>query len=692
MCTSAPAQATSLKQDENCLACHGQAGMTSSTGKSIFVDPARHAASLHGVLACNDCHATIKDYPHPAKVTKVQCATCHADEAAAMPNSIHSVLGEQACQSCHGNAHEVRAATDLAPRKCAECHADEVKAFGESIHGQAAAKGDPDAPKCVSCHGPVHQIKTAGDDTASVAKKNLPDTCASCHSNKDFLSRHNIPFAHPVEQYRQSVHGRILASTNEVGASCSDCHGSHGIFPARDARSKINHWNIPATCAQCHAEVEKTYQESVHGQAVKAGASDAPVCTDCHGEHLILGPKEAASSVNADRVSSVTCGRCHGEERLAVRYNLPTDVVPSYADSYHGLAMRGGSQTVANCASCHGIHNIFPPNDPRSTVNQANLAKTCGRCHSGAGEHFVIGTVHVRTETGAASPIVKSIRMIYWVLIPATLGFMLLHNALDFTSKLIRRRLGHQNGPQVVRMNQYFLLVHWGLIVSFTTLVITGFALKFPDAIWARPLLLWEGHFALRGSLHRAAALVLVATMGFHLIYLALKPRERGFVKAMLPGFKDVTDLVGVFRYNLGLTPVGPQFGRFNYAEKLEYWALLWGTILMVISGFLLWFNNFTLRYFPKWVSDAATAVHYYEAVLATFSILLWHFYIVIYDPNVYPMETSWLTGKVDAEHYRHTRPEYLRELEEESQAASEEGQPKEETEEPPTDDPKADS
>jgi formate dehydrogenase gamma subunit len=667
----AVAQSALPKQDENCLACHGQAGMKTSSGKSILVDPAKHAASVHGILGCSDCHTTIKEYPHPAKVVKVQCATCHADEVSHVPNSIHAVLGDNACQSCHGNAHEVSATTELAPRKCAECHADEVKAFRESIHGQAAAKGDPDAPKCVSCHGPVHQIQTAGDAASPVAKKNLADTCASCHSNKDFLARHDIPFSHPVEQYRQSVHGRILAATSEVGASCSDCHGSHDIFPARDARSKINHWNIPGTCGKCHGEVAKTYLESVHGQGVKAGASDAPVCTDCHGEHLILGPSEAESLVNATRVSTMTCGRCHSEERLAARYNLPMDVVPSYADSYHGLAMRGGSQTVANCASCHGVHNIFPPSDPRSTVNQANLPKTCGHCHAGAGQHFVIGAVHVRTETGTANPIVKSIRMIYWVLIPATLGFMLLHNALDFTSKLRRRHQKPQGGPQVVRMNQYFLLVHWGLIVSFTTLVITGFALKYPDAIWARPLLQWEGHFALRGSLHRAAALLLVATIGFHFLYLALKPRERGFIKAMLPRWKDVADLAGVFSYNLGLSPASPQFARFNYAEKLEYWALLWGTILMMISGFLLWFNNFTLRYFPKWVSDAATAVHYYEAVLATLSILVWHFYMVIFDPNVYPMETSWLTGKVGAEHYAHTRPDYLRALEKESQDVS---------------------
>ena len=97
-----------------------------------------------------------------------------------------------------------------------------------------------------------------------------------------------------------------------------------------------------------------------------------------------------------------------------------------------------------------------------------------------------------------------------------------------------------------------------------------------------------------------------------------------------------------VFSYNLGLTKVEPKFAKFNYAEKLEYLAFMWGTLVMAVSGFLLWFNNFTLRYFPKWVSDAATAVHYYEAILATFAILIWHSYMVVFDPLVYPMDTAW--------------------------------------------------
>src|SRR5215469_14157744 len=662
-----PAQAKQpfiSKPDRQCLRCHGQAGMKSDSGNSISVDPEKHAASVHGVLACTDCHGTIKDYPHPAEVAKVQCLTCHDEEAKHFPSSAHGMLGDEACQSCHGNAHDI-ASAQIALSKCAHCHAEEARDFHESVHGQAAASGDAQSPTCVSCHGNAHQIQPSGDVSSPVAKRNLPDTCATCHSNPQFLRTHNIPFAHPVELYRESVHGRMIESGNEKAAVCSDCHGSHGIFPVQDARSKVNHWNLSSTCGQCHAEIAKTYLESVHGEAMIAGVKDAPVCSDCHGEHLILEPQQAGSPVNPLRVSLVTCGRCHNDERLALRYNLPKDRIPSYADSYHGLALREGSESVANCASCHGIHNIFRPTDPRSTVNRASLSKTCGNCHAGAGEHFAIGPVHVQMASGPNHPLVKWIRWTYWVLIPLTLGFMIVHNLIDFIAKLARRKSRHEAGEYVTRMTRNFRMAHAGVVLSFPILVYTGFALKYPDALWARPILLWERHFAFRGAVHRAAAVVLLAATLYHLIHLAAVRQDRSrFLKAMLPTFKDVADLAQVFAYNLGLTKIEPTFTKFNYAEKVEYWAFMWGTMVMTVSGLLLWFNNFTLRHFPKWISDAATAVHYYEALLATFSILLWHFYMVIFDPLVYPMDTAWLNGKVAADHYRHSRPVYLRALE----------------------------
>jgi formate dehydrogenase gamma subunit len=655
----------SLAEDQECLACHGQAGMKSGAGKDISIDAAKHAASVHGILGCKDCHTTIKGYPHPAKIPQVKCSQCHAEESSDVPKSIHAALGEAACESCHGNAHYVSPAAKIAPAKCVECHASEVKELGESIHGQAAKAGDPDAPTCSSCHGPVHNILSSGDPASSVSKKNLPDTCATCHSNPRFLSRHNIPIAHPVESYKQSVHGRAVAAGKNA-ATCSDCHGSHAIFPPRDPRSKINHWNVPKTCGQCHTEIAKTYLESIHGQAMNAGSTDAPVCTDCHGEHLILSPQNPNSPVSALRVSVDTCGHCHGDQQLNARYNLPTNRLPSFAESYHGLALREGSQTVANCASCHGVHNIFPTSDPRSTVNPANLARTCGKCHPGAGKTFAIGPVHVLISSENANPVVKWIRWIYLTLIPFTLAFMLLHNLIDLLAKMRRQTTRIVGEPKVARMNLWFRIAHWGVMLSFPILVVTGFALKYPDAWYARPLLLWEGsHFALRGLLHRIAAVILIASTIYHFIHLSVNRRDRAFLRAMLPQFKDSTDLVHVVLYNLGLRKDAPTFGKFNYAEKIEYWAFLWGTAIMALSGFLLWFNNFTLRHFAKWVADAATAVHFYEAILATFSILLWHFYITIFDPLVYPMDTAWLDGKVPAEHYRHSRPAYLRQLEE---------------------------
>lgn len=652
-----------LKQDEACLACHGQPDMKSEKGKDISIRPEKHAASVHGILGCSDCHATIREFPHPAKISKVQCATCHAEQATDAAKSAHALLGEAACSSCHGNVHEVAPTSKLQPAKCTECHAGEVREFSQSVHGHAAKAGDPDAPTCTSCHGSVHKVQDSTSEASTVARKNQPAACARCHADAGFLSRHRIPILHPVEQYLQSVHGRAVLQGKKA-ATCSDCHGSHGILPARDGHSKVSHWNVAATCGACHKEIAKTYVESVHGQAIRAGVQDAPDCADCHGEHLILEPANPASPVNASHVSGETCGRCHGDTRLARRYDLPADRVPSYAESFHGLAKREGSLTAANCASCHGIHNIYPSSDSRSTVNAANLGKTCGQCHTGVNERFAIGPVHVQTSAGPAHPAVQWIRRIYWVLIPLTLGFMVLHNLLDLLSKLVRRRPRIETGQQILRMNLWFRIAHWGVMLSFPTLVFTGFALKYPDSWWSAPFLLWGRHDAFRGQLHRAAAIVLIAATLYHFVHLAVNRRDRAFLRAMLPKWKDTADLIGTMLYNLGRREDQPRFEKFNYAEKVEYWAFLWGTAVMALSGFLLWFNNFTLRNFPKWLSDAATAIHWYEALLATFSILLWHFYIVIFDPAVYPMDTAWLNGKVSADHYRHTRPEYFAQLE----------------------------
>jgi cytochrome b subunit of formate dehydrogenase len=185
---------------------------------------------------------------------------------------------------------------------------------------------------------------------------------------------------------------------------------------------------------------------------------------------------------------------------------------------------------------------------------------------------------------------------------------------------------------------------------------------------------MWESNAGVRGGRHRMAAVVMMAATVFHFTHLAIRRRDRSIIPVMIPTMKDFTDMLQVVRYNLGLTRPPPRFAKFSYAEKMEYGAFLWGTLVMAISGFLLWFNNFTLRHLPKWISDAATAVHWYEALLATFPILIWHFYLVIFDPLVYPMDTAWLDGKTPAEHYQHTRPAYYRELSRQGGAVESDG------------------
>src|SRR5215469_8562514 len=160
-------------KDEACLACHGTAGMKSGKGRDISVNPSKHLAGAHAILGCTDCHTSIKEFPHAAKITKVQCFSCHDSETKAFTSSVHATLGEDACASCHGSVHELTTTEKLAPAKCAQCHAQEIKEFADSVHGQAATHGDPDAPSCASCHGSIHEVKASSEAGSLVAAKQL---------------------------------------------------------------------------------------------------------------------------------------------------------------------------------------------------------------------------------------------------------------------------------------------------------------------------------------------------------------------------------------------------------------------------------------------------------------------------------------------------------------------------------------
>src|SRR6266542_2369015 len=143
----------------------------------------------------------------------------------------------------------------------------------------------------------------------------------------------------------------------------------------------------------------------------------------------------------------------------------------------------------------------------------------------------------------------------------------------------------------------------------------------------------------------------------YHLGYLALATEGRRWTRDMIPKWKDGKDVLQNFAYYLGARPNKPKIARFGYAEKAEYWAVVWGTIVMGLTGLMIWFKLGVFSFLPRWAIDIALAIHFYEAVLATLAIIVWHFYQVIFDPDVYPINWAWYDGKMSLEHYREEHP-----------------------------------
>jgi cytochrome b subunit of formate dehydrogenase len=603
------ARAEHKLKDQDCLTCHSDNTLTKDVnGKqaSLFVDEAKLKHSIHGgMFACVDCHKDVKSLVHDTPPAKVACAQCHADAQAA---------------------------------------------YSHSYHAKPAKAGSGLGANCQDCHGGEHEILAADDPKSPVNHSNIPATCGRCHGQK-FLMESNGESAQAFISYQESVHGRAVEKGSKKAAVCTDCHGAHEILPASDNKSPIYKSSVPGTCGKCHTDIETTFNQSIHGQAIARGNQLAPVCTDCHGIHSIKSHVDPNSPASEKNLSRDTCAPCHEGVRLSQEFGVPGNRVSSYFDSYHGLASEGGSVVAANCSSCHGVHDILPSSDPRSTINRAHLGATCGKCHDGVTQKFTLTKVHM--DQGVSKDIgsiaVRWVRWFYLALIFAVIGAMFLHNAIIWRSKAVARR--KIQNPFMVRMTTNQRWQHLILFTSFIVLVITGFALRFPNSWLAEVLGMSE---RLRSITHRVAGVVLIAAGIYHVFYLAATREGRRLIWDFAPGPKDVFDAWGTMLYYLGLSKERPKFGRFSYAEKAEYWALVWGTALMGVTGIMLWAKVWVGNLLARWWVDVATAIHFYEAILATLAIVVWHFYQVFLDPDVYPMNWAWWDGKMPVEHYRH--------------------------------------
>ncbi len=590
-------------ENGDCLGCH-----ESTQNEKLKTYDSAHAVSVHADMACTDCHSAITEVPHPE---------------------------------------------NLAPVNCGDCHDDAVKIY--THHGRQPVGSDPDIPDCAACHG-KHDIKAVSDKNSTVNPQNLPETCGRCHENIDLTEKHEILYGKAVEVYRSSVHGRAALGGVYVAATCNDCHSTggtaHRILGPGHSESSINHFNIPKTCGKCHQNVEKDYWEGIHGKLVERGEVDSPVCTDCHGEHGIISPRDPESRVSAARVAEATCAPCHESARLNEKYGVPSGRLQTYVDSYHGLKSKAGDLTVANCASCHGAHRILPHADPTSSIHPNNLRETCGHCHPGISQAMAITPIHGQPGL-SQTPLANIIRSVYIIAIVVIIGLMIIHWLLDLRKKI----KNVSTLKQVRRMMPGEVWQHTLLMVTFIVLVITGFALRYSESWWVNLLFGWEGGFPLRGVIHRVAAVVFVLSVLWHLFFIGTA-RGKQFIRDMWPRKRDLRDFIQMMLYNVGLSKNRPGAGRFTYVEKAEYWALVWGTAIMIFSGFFLWFEDFAVGWFPKGFLDVMLVVHYYEALLATLSILIWHMYSTVFNPDVYPMNPSWYTGNMPLDWYRHEHPD----------------------------------
>ncbi len=526
--------------------------------------------------------------------------------------------------------------------------------YDHSFHAQAIHNGTK-AAACLDCHtknGDLTTMLPASDPNSTINRATIAETCGKCHGDKSAMRGSGIS-DRPFLSYRESVHAKAIARGNRSAAVCTDCHNSHDIQPASNSQSSIAKMNIPATCGKCHRTEAGEFVQSVHGQAVSRGVSRAPVCTDCHGIHNIKMPFDQTTATATTAIATDSCANCHEGVALTQEFGVASGRVTSYKDSYHGLASQLGSKVVANCASCHGVHGILPSSDPKSMVNAKNLSQTCGQCHVGASANFTNGKIHL--TSGLVSELARHdmgvvgtriVRLIYLPMIFLVIGGMVFHNALIWRKKVVARR---RQIRSVVRLSANQRAQHWLLLTSFITLVISGFALQYPDS-WLGWLL--GGEF-LRRIIHRVAAVVMLLVGTYHVLYLALSKEGRLWVKDMFPRLKDVRDLIANFAYYLGVKSAKPKIARFGYAEKAEYWAVVWGTIIMGLTGLMIWFKIGVFGFLPRWWVDIALAVHFYEAVLATLAIIVWHFYQVIFDPDVYPINFAFIDGRVSEESYK---------------------------------------
>ncbi len=696
-----------IHQDLSCIDCHSDISEFPHTEKLEKVDCSEchdeviedlavsvHPSNSEEAPGCSDCHGhahNILSSDDPDSIANHKnnltiCSKCHdnndmqnetniPDSAVkTYSNTVHgkaNLLNEESkaasCVDCHGY-HKILHSENpeslvhpsMVEKTCAKCHQEISEIYEKSVHGKTVKKGLDDAATCTSCHG-EHNILSTDDTASKLSHKRVSYLCGKCHFDLTIMDKYGLSSASQETLFKGSVHAEEVVKGNPDAPTCINCHGYHDTLALSDPASPSNFMHVPETCGQCHKTEKEQYLQSVHGVSAMQGHKDAPVCTDCHGEHSILRHTDERSPVSMLNLSENTCGRCHTSIVINDKYGISDTKVANYFDSYHGLALQHKSREVADCASCHGYHLILNSSNPNSTVSKERLVETCGKCHPGVGENVLAAPIH-SDVTMRSKAIAAWVPRIYLFLIVVVIGGMLLHNGIIFWGKIKEKFHREKKLLSYTRFTRFEVLLHILLTVSFIMLAISGFALTSPKSWWVTLLSYVYFTEPLRGLIHRISGIVLTGTSILYAIYMVAAKRGRSEFMAFLPKWEELSHAWNFILFHLGKRSEPPKFDRYDYMEKMEFWALVWGVIIMVVTGLILWFPITSFHYLPKWAIDIAELIHYYEAVLATLAIVVWHLFFVMFHPDQYPMSMTWLTGKMTEEELQHHHPkEYER-------------------------------
>jgi cytochrome b subunit of formate dehydrogenase len=210
---------------------------------------------------------------------------------------------------------------------------------------------------------------------------------------------------------------------------------------------------------------------------------------------------------------------------------------------------------------------------------------------------------------------------------------------------------------EFVRFGVSQRLEHLLTMVCFGVLLLTGLPQKFNDASLSIWMVNSLGGIDNVRFLHRVFATVFIFSAFYHVGAIGLSIIRGKFNPSMSPTLRDFADALVMLRYSVGLSSSKPRFGRYDYRQKFEYWGIVYGGIIMIVTGLTLWFPTYITRILPGQVVPAAKEMHTGEALLALLVIVTWHMYSVILSPSHFPGDWSIFTGKISREKLKEEHP-----------------------------------